>query len=181
MTQTNWKRWLPTSAPLISGALASAVVFGLRKLGIVVLPQEANEAVATFVGFITAAIVHKPSAGQVQTFEHAEEATLGSILAREYQSRLDANPDLIQKVFNVVASVTFTSPTAATQPGQPRSNYGAVGIPPEAQAGMDRLRETHGATSIPAAIPTEQGYPAGVNPPTDAPADPVVPTPPTHF
>lgn len=140
MNQLNWKRWLPTSAPLISGALASAVVLGLRKLGIVVLPQEINDAVTPIFGFLVAAIVHKPT--PVADLAHAEEATLGSILAREFQGRLDSNPDLIQQVMNTVLP-SLTNPlvvkvpapdwravaesaTAAARADQPRSNYGAI-------------------------------------------------------
>lgn len=150
MNQINWKRWLPTSAPLISGAIASAVVLGLRKLGIVVLPQEVTAAITPAFAFLVAAVVHKPSAGQVKTLAGAEEATLGSILAREFQGRLDSDPDLIQRVLNTVLPVTpepktvrrpgvyidgremYPPPsnTAAANPDQPRSNLGAVYVPP---------------------------------------------------
>ena len=103
MTNINWKRWLPTSAPLISGAIASGLVLVLRKLGIVVLPQEISSAVTPAVAFLAAAIVHKPSVAQVTTLVNTEEhTTIGKLLVGKLETEIDSNPEILDAILGTV-------------------------------------------------------------------------------
>lgn len=63
--QITQARWFPTlTKPILSGLLASGIIYGLHALGITsVLPWEVNNAVTPLVGFLVTAVAQRP--GQV--------------------------------------------------------------------------------------------------------------------
>src|SRR2546421_724192 len=89
-------RWFPTvTKPLVSGLVASGIIYGLHAFGITsVVPLEVNNAVTPLVGFLVAAIVQKaggtPTVGTVQvqvttamhTVDYKPGATLGQTIAQ---------------------------------------------------------------------------------------------------
>jgi hypothetical protein len=201
-------RYFPTlTKPVLTGLIASGVVFGLHAFGITdFTSNEVNAAIAPLVGFAVAAVVSKPKGDGGGTQPPAELSpelhafgkayasayvqgqqsatpTLGkqvaSLLLEDLTQVIDSNPQAIRTVASTALEALLaqkSSPTAATQPGQPRSNYGAVLAPDTVPT--ESSPHAVMAARLAADLPTEQGYPAGVNPPTQPES---APTPPPHF
>ncbi|MGZ4530792.1 MAG: hypothetical protein ACXVXP_00400 [Mycobacteriaceae bacterium] len=124
MPSTNWQRWLPTNPALLSGALASGVVFALNQFGVHVLPSDVELALTPLISFLTAAVVHKatPTVTPAPTRDpvSVERDTLGGLLAQEVQARLDREPAFVDEmVLTAVRLLAVPLPAATPAPAAP--------------------------------------------------------------
>ena len=140
LSQLTQARWFPTvSKPLLSGLLASGVVFGLHALGVThFTSNEANSAITPLAGFIVAAIVDKgkgdpePETGDSPTLGH----DLAQVLLPDIEDAINANPGLLRgtllQALLAAEQTTAPPPTVALSPPQ-RTDQGLPANDPGAQ------------------------------------------------
>lgn len=101
LSQITQARWFPTvSKPLLTGLLASGVVFGLHAVGVTSFTSnEANAAITPLVGFLVAAVSAKPQPSQPAS----GGADGADILKAQLIQAFADNPDLMKELLGKVA------------------------------------------------------------------------------
>lgn len=118
LKQLTQARWFPTvSKPLLTGLIASGVVFGLHAVGITnFTSSEVNAAAAPLVGFLVAAMAQKPTPDakpeQQPDFIH----TIVPILVPNAEQLLRDHPELLQELLNDAIKVSAPKPPPPTTP-----------------------------------------------------------------
>ena len=99
----NLSRWLPSYSPaLVGGAIASAITYGLAKLGIVVVPADVAAFVVPIVGFVVATIIQKPGGPKP-----VAPNPVAGIVGDEVERLLLESPPALQHVIQVVMTDLF--------------------------------------------------------------------------
>ena len=100
LAQLTQARWFPSvSKPLLTGLLASGVVFGLHAFGVTSFTSnEANAAIAPLVGFLVTAIAAKPknAPDQPQPDGPSLGDQLVDLLKTDIAQAIDADPSLFK-------------------------------------------------------------------------------------
>lgn len=117
-------RWFPVvTKPLLSGLLASAIVYGLRALGVTsVVPWEVNNAITPIVGLVVAAIAQQPTPGGPQPPGPSLGSQVAQLLLDDVKQAIDADPALFKGLLKqLVFGQTSSNRAPAPHPLEPTS------------------------------------------------------------